>query len=115
VVRPRPSAPATNRWSFYHPEDRATQFSIGYSEKDSERFNAEDIINSYNREHKESFSMKQAVVIAATMLISNPTSRSPARPSASIRRTSWYRSVTKAQDTYKKACVAHSQDQRQTA
>jgi len=36
-----------NRWSFYHPEKPGTQFSIGYSEKDSERFKAEDIINSY--------------------------------------------------------------------
>lgn len=36
-----------NRWSFYHPEKAGTTFGLSYSEKDSEKFKAEDIISGY--------------------------------------------------------------------
>lgn len=36
-----------NRWSFYHPEKAGTTFSLGYSEKESEKHKVEDIIKTY--------------------------------------------------------------------
>lgn len=36
-----------NRWRFYHPEKPGTQFALTYSERDSEKFKVENIVNSY--------------------------------------------------------------------
>ncbi len=36
-----------NAWHFYHPLKPTVQFAITYSDKESEKYKAEDIINTY--------------------------------------------------------------------